>query len=271
MREHLGREDVPPANGASFDYLVSLFESTGSDFHVVFDDFHNIYDSQGSKELIEKLLEDLPSRVSVFILSRTSVGISLSRFRSRQELLELNEKDLRFTVNEISSLIKDVFQLKLDDNTILKIDKLLQGWVTGYIFLIEKLSNMLTGEEQQQYLQTFLNRGNRDEYFEFLESEVISAFSKCEKNILISLSPFSSVTPDLGMSIGGKEGANCLKRIIHDSNFIEPDSKRPGTYRFHPILSDYLNILFNELPDDRKTSLLRKTIPFLKRKTMCRT
>ncbi len=249
-----------------FNRCIALFKKSKTDFSLILDDFQNLQGAAESEGIVEQLLKYLPSSVKVFILSRTSPGISLSRLRSRQELLEVNEKDLRFTAEELSRLLQDVFQLKLDVGIITRLNKILQGWITGYIFLIEKLSCMLTPEEQDQYLQTFLNGGNREQFFEFFTSEVMGSYTDCERDMLIALSPFDKVTPALGTSIGGREGAQCLRKLIHDLNFIEQDGETMQTYKFHPLFADYLHTRFNDLSKERKTTLLRKTVPFFTEK-----
>lgn len=82
--------------------------------------------------------------------------------------MELNEKDLRFTNDEISHLMEDVFQIKIEKSVLNKIDSIIHGWITGYIFLIEKLSCMISTEEQDQYIQNFLEQKNREQFFDFL-------------------------------------------------------------------------------------------------------
>ncbi len=262
LENYLQQEGTPVQNTDLMNRCISLFENIKINFTLILDDFHILRGSPESEDIINKLLQYLPPSVTVFILSRTLPGISLSRLRSKQELLEINEKDLRFTLDEISLLMEKVFQLKLEKNTIIDVDKILQGWITGYIFLIEKLSCMIRTEEQQEYIQTFLNKGNREQFFEFFSSEIMSNYSDCERDMLIALSPFNAVTPNLGTSIGGKEGARCLGKLIRDLNFIEQDGEARNTYRFHPLFADYLKTRFNDLPEEKKTVLLKKTVPF---------
>ncbi len=266
LEKYFHKEHLSTPGADLFSRCISLFESIKTDFILILDDFHVLHGAHESEEIVDRLLKYLPPAVKVFILSRSSTGISLSRLRSRQELLEINEKDLRFTTEELSRLLLDVFQLKLEAGLIASLDTLLQGWITGYIFLIEKLSCMLNPEEQEQYLQSFIHKGNREQFFEFFSTEIMGSYSDCERDMLIALSPFKAVTPALGTSIGGEKGAHCLDKLIHDLNFIEQDGETQQTYRFHPLFADYLTACFNDLPEEKKTSLLKKTVPFFKEK-----
>lgn len=78
-------------------------------------------------------------------------------------------------------------------------------------------------------------------------------YSECEQDMLIALSSFDSITPDLGASLGEEDAGSCLQKIMHDSNFIEQYDNISNTYRFHPLFSDYLKTCFNKLPEDKKT------------------
>lgn len=266
LKEHYKSEKNLQLDVNSFNEIISFFQSMQTRFYLIFDDFHIISDSSESRNTVEKLLNYLPSHVHIFILSRLSPGISISRLRSSQELLEITDGDLRFTMDELTLLTRDVFQLQLRKEHIISIDRILQGWITGYIFLIEKLSCMVNTEEHEQYIRTFLNKGNRAQFFEFFSSEIMDNYSECERQMLIALSTFNSITLDLGTSIGGKSGAECLNGIIQNSNFIYNDDDNPETYRFHPLFADYLKTLFNDLPEDHKIELLKKTIPFFEEK-----
>ncbi|RKX91787.1 MAG: hypothetical protein DRP59_07010 [Spirochaetes bacterium] len=249
----------------TFDTTISLLNRISEPLLLIFDDYQYLAGNPESEKIITDLIEYTPSPIRFFILSRTIPDFPLSKLRSKRELFEIGGADLKFNLEEITALFEKVFQLSIEKTMLETLDAILQGWITGYIFLIEKLSCFISEEEQQQYIQSFINKGQRQEFFEFFSSEVFNYFTSCEKNVLIALSPFNTITNELAICLGGKESGKCLDKLIHDTTFMSKDAGDSLQYHFHPLFADYLKTLFNELEEEEQVALLRKTVPFFEK------
>lgn len=69
---------------------------------IVLDDYHVIENQEIHRE-VAYLLKNLPEDIRLAIASRTEPPLPLPLFRARNEVLELHERDLRFSLRETES------------------------------------------------------------------------------------------------------------------------------------------------------------------------
>jgi LuxR family maltose regulon positive regulatory protein len=79
--------------------LINRIFSTETPFVLVLDDYHLI-ESQEIHQTVTYLLEHLPPHVHVTISTRSDPPLPLSRFRARNQMVEIRTQDLRFTPEE---------------------------------------------------------------------------------------------------------------------------------------------------------------------------
>jgi ATP/maltotriose-dependent transcriptional regulator MalT len=79
---------------------------------LVLDDYHLI-NALPVHEALTFILEHLPPQMHLVIASRTDPPLPLPRLRIRSEMVELREVDLRFTIDETSSLFNRALGLHL--------------------------------------------------------------------------------------------------------------------------------------------------------------
>jgi LuxR family maltose regulon positive regulatory protein len=67
----------------------------------------------------------------VVISSRSDSPIPLARFRARGQLAELRAADLRFTLDESTSLLRRIWKLNLPEESVAALEERTEGWATG--------------------------------------------------------------------------------------------------------------------------------------------
>src|SRR5262249_21134008 len=101
-----------------------------AEFVLVLDDYHRIESSSVHDDL-SFLLEQMPTGMHMVISSRSDPPVPLARFRARGQLAELRAADLRFTLDESTSLLRRVWELDLPEQSVAALEERTEGWPTG--------------------------------------------------------------------------------------------------------------------------------------------
>ena len=132
------RQDLP----RQAESLVRAMNRIRKPVNIVLDDVEVLSPQSSSLGLIQALLTGSPQSVRFFLLSRTLPELNLSRFKMRQELLELNNEDLAFTLDEAMAFFREtVFSGsgELDRESVEKVLAVTNGWAGGLVLVSESV------------------------------------------------------------------------------------------------------------------------------------
>ena len=94
------------------------------------DDFHVIQDEE-IHEALGFFLEHLPPTLHLVIATRIDPALPLSRLRVRGQLLEIRDRDLRFTRAETASFLTESMALPLSEEDVAALERRTEGWIAG--------------------------------------------------------------------------------------------------------------------------------------------
>lgn len=109
--------------------LLNDLSETKEDFAIVLDDYH-ILDGSEVNTILQSLLEYLPAQMHLVITTRTLPELSLARLRARDQLVEINAADLRFTESEIRDFLEQM-GAPLPPEQISHLNQSTEGWAVG--------------------------------------------------------------------------------------------------------------------------------------------
>ena len=115
------------------DYLAALINALAElpqGLLLVLDDFHAIENSRIQVE-VAFFLEHLPPKALVAIATRIDPPLPLHRWRARGQLVELRADELRFTLEEASTFLRERMSLALGSEEIRRLDERTEGWAVG--------------------------------------------------------------------------------------------------------------------------------------------
>ncbi|MBE0696426.1 MAG: AAA family ATPase, partial [Anaerolineaceae bacterium] len=107
----------PPPIESILTILLNEIITVPDVFILVLDDYH-VIDSKLVDQALTFLLEHLPPRMHLVIVSREDPSLPLSRLRARGQLTELRAADLRFTPAEAAEFLNRVMGLNLSGEDI---------------------------------------------------------------------------------------------------------------------------------------------------------
>lgn len=244
-------------------FINEIMANIKKDLYIILEDYHLLEQSAQIDKILIYLLEHLPSCLHFIITSRTMPSISLSRFRARDEILELKNQHLRFTKDEIMHLFKEMYSISLKETELKWIEEHSEGWPTSLRLMIQS-SDYLEGIKSSGYVRRVLNSyyQSQSNLFNYFAQEIYNQESKEIRRFLVDCSVLEWLTPGLCDAVTRrKNSANVLSNLTTRNAFLV---RIPGQdYRFHNL---FRNFLHSKLTDvEREKRICRRAGDFYSR------
>jgi len=202
---------------------------------LVLDDYHAII-NLAIHQQISFLLEHLPSRIHLVLITREDPLIPISRLRARNQILEIRQDDLRFTVVEISKFMSQVMQLDLSVEDIIALERRTEGWIAGLQLTALSLHG---SRDKDNFIQAF-TCSNRY-ILDYLIEEVFTRHPIEVQNFLLKTSILDRFSGPLCDAVVERMGSReLLERLELANMFIVPLDKSRTWYRYHHLFSELL-------------------------------
>ncbi len=225
----------PPPVKRLMDYLINCLTHFQERVVLVIDDLHLI----ASKEIhdgLNYLLQHHPPQVQLVLVSREDLPFPTSTLRARNQLLEFDLFDLRFTVKEADEFLKKAFDIQLPFDKVVKLDNHVEGWVTGLQLAALSLRKrqdketylaQITGEDQliQSFLFEEVIANQPHEIQQFLHrTSILDRLSAPLCNYVLEIDNSQDI----------------LERLDRLNLFIIPLDNRQERYRYHHLFAEAL-------------------------------
>lgn len=107
----------PPPIPVLLTYFINDLACLTKPAILVLDDYH-VIDSTGVDEVTDFLIENRPPNLQIIITSRAMPNFSVSRWRARNDIVEVDLNDLRFNFEESDQFLHKVMSLPLSDEEV---------------------------------------------------------------------------------------------------------------------------------------------------------
>jgi len=251
--------------------LINDITAADRRFLLVLDDYHLI-GSLAVHQLMQLLLERQPVRMHVVILTREDPMLPMPRLRSRGQVTEIRERDLRFTELEAVAFFQETMKLDLDPQAVSLLETRTEGWIAGLQLAAVSLQQSIQAngcKSLADFIQDFT--GNDRYVMEYLIDEVLCCQTPEVQKFLLYTSILERFNADLCatvMSDGPPDSAqmpgqhpvqNILEYLDRSNLFLIPLDNHREWYRYHHLLSDLLQFrLKNEQGSHTILALRRK-------------
>lgn len=219
--------------------MVSEVSKSSEHIVVILDDFHKICD----KEIIDKfkyMIEIIPDNLHIVILSRYLPAVFLAKIRLSGCLLELEDKALILTKNEISEYVHNLIGLKLSQNEIDIIYRVTEGWMAA----IELMGLAIREHGNVEHFLSKISIPNKY-IMEYLFQEVFSLQDKETQDFLLKTSIFDVLNASLcDWILDRSDSQTMLRKLERDNLFLTGLDSHGHNYKYHNLFSQFLK---NEL------------------------
>ncbi|MDF2502802.1 LuxR C-terminal-related transcriptional regulator [Clostridium sp.] len=225
------------------------------EFIIVLDDFHTIND-KNTLDSVNLFVKYFPENIHLIILTRGDTGLYFGEIAMEGNLIEIDEEELRFTSIEEKRFLIETLNMDLKEEVIAKINNISEGWIGGVQLIALAINN---GKDNVIKDINILNKYMID----YLSKEILESLSKEEKDFLICTAILSYFNKDIANELLDK--TNCREIIeslvSKDLFLINIDGEN---YRYHTMLSEFLNLEFSKINKNRAKNLHLKASKIFK-------
>lgn len=249
----------PPAQAILTD-VINQIASLDSDLILVLDDFQSIHNPE-IVDGITFLVEHLPPRMHLLLLTRSDPSLPLGRWRVRSRLNEIRTADLRFTFEEAADYLGQVQSLGISEHDIQALEERTEGWIAGLQMARIVIQGTLSLHDRNpvtvgKFIAEFT--GQHHMILDYLTDEVLHRQPEGIQNFLLKTSILSQLCPGLCAAlIAGElsqetnppqEGnyVRLLEQLDHANLFIVPLDSHRTWYRFHHLFAELLRVRLKE-------------------------
>lgn len=224
---------------------------------IVLDDLHHLSDP-AIHDVLQGLLDYGPPNLHLVFASRASLPLSLARLRAQGLVLELDLRDLRFSLAESDRFLKD----QLGDiaaGTVRRLHELTDGWAAGLQLFAVDWKKRRQRAADPIPVDELLRVHLRDDraFAGYFEHEVLSRLSADELDLLVRVAASERFCASLCAALQTHDEAlgdveTLLARLEGDNLFIVPvdQADSESWYRLHPLLREVLLQRFDTFPPD---------------------
>jgi LuxR family transcriptional regulator, maltose regulon positive regulatory protein len=204
---------------------------------LVLDDYH-VIDADECHEAVMRLIELASPDIQLAISSRTDPPLPVARLRAAEQLTEFRASDLQFTPEETATLVNTSLGLGLPPGSVTVLHDRTDGWPAG---LYLAYLSMRAADDREQFVETF--GGSNRHVFDYLTEQVLSALEPETLRFMLTTSIVDTISGPLADALTDQPGsAQRLTALERANVFIAPLDDRREVYRYHPLLSDLLQM-----------------------------
>jgi LuxR family transcriptional regulator, maltose regulon positive regulatory protein len=220
---------------------------------IVFDDFHEI-ESPQINEAITFLLEYLPPKLHLVVVTREDPHLPLARLRAKSQMIELRAADLRFSTSEITAFLKRKLGVHFSPDEISMLDTQTEGWIAG----LQLVAISMQGHKNASDIIQDFNGENRF-VLDYLLEEVLNRQPQKIQDFLLKTAILNRLNGSLCDALTGQgDGQETLEELEHANLFIVPLDHARRWYRYHHLFADLLSLRLQQTQLEMEATLHRR-------------
>jgi LuxR family maltose regulon positive regulatory protein len=233
--------------------LINEISAMPEKYILVLDDYHAL-DSRSVDEALSFLLEHLPPRMHLVIITREDPNLPLARWRARDHVTELRAADLRFTTAEAATFLNRTMGLELSEDHIAALENRTEGWIAG---LHMAALSMRGRPDPAGFIQAFT--GSHRFVLDYLLEEVLHRQPERVRGFLLHTAVLDDLSGPLCDAVTGREdGTEMLEVLERENLFVIPLDDERCWYRYHHLFADVLKAHLGEAEPGRASTLHRR-------------
>ena len=199
---------------------------------LVIDDFHLA--GTASADTLRWLVEYHPPSLQLVVASRVDPPLRVHRLRAHQDLVELRDGDLAFSVEETRSLLAG-FGVWLDEPDLALVRRRSEGWAAG--LQMAAISIQGSPDHATAAGRVQLHRHTVADYF--LE-EVLSHQPPEVTEFMLATSVLDELSVPACTALCGQGSAKMLEYLYGTHMFVAIVDDEARTYRYHHLIKEVL-------------------------------
>ena len=240
--------------------LINDLVGLEDDLVLVLDDYHEII-SPAIHTSLAFLLDHLPARLHLFLVTRSDPPFSLARLQISSQLEEIRTADLRFSREEAELFLTTVMGVHLTRDEIAVLETRTEGWVAGLQLAGLALQRH---RDRASFLATF--GGSHHVLVNYLAEEVLQKQPEQIQQFLLHTSLLECLRVSLCQEVTGEEDSRALLAHLEQANlFIVALDEEHAMYRYHQLFADFLRTRLQQNQPDLVSTLHHRAADWFQR------
>ncbi|GHP00986.1 LuxR family transcriptional regulator [Reticulibacter mediterranei] len=203
---------------------------------LILEDYH-IITSQRIHTTMVQFIDHLPPTLHLIVMTRNAAPLSLARWRTQDELNELDAADLRFSPEEATSFLERAMPIQPTREIVADLTAHTEGWIAGLRLVTLALHGRRTQSEIEQFLTTF--GGTQRHILDYLVTEVLMSQPEPLQQFLLQTTMLERLTGPLCDAITGRnDSALVLEQVGRANLFLVPLDETRQWYRYHALFAE---------------------------------
>ncbi|PKO16581.1 MAG: hypothetical protein CVU39_07100 [Chloroflexi bacterium HGW-Chloroflexi-10] len=222
--------------------LINDFAQVTRPCVLVLDDYH-VITSTKITESLSFFLQHLPECLHIVLTTRNDPDLPLPILRVREELVEINTKNLRFNQQEAELLLSKSLPANLSAAALAQLIQKTEGWAAGLRLVALSLQNSSPGNIEK-LVGTF--SGSDRTVADYLIKEVFESQPGLIQNFLLKTCFLNRLTGELCDAITGlTDGETLLAQLERENLFLMQLEHGRGRawYRYNPLFAESIQAL----------------------------
>ncbi len=215
--------------------LINEIEANQTHFVFVLDDYH-VIDNGQIQEILLFLLDHLPLRMHLVLISRADPPWPLARLRASRKMTELRAENLRFSHPEAAAFLNEGMGLMISPEDVDALEKRTEGWIVG-------LQMAALSMQKRSDISTFIRAftGTHRFILDYLLEEVLEQQTPRIQDFLLKTSILDRMTGPLCDSLlESDDGHTALIQLEQANLFLVPLDDERSWYRYHHLFTELL-------------------------------
>jgi LuxR family maltose regulon positive regulatory protein len=240
--------------------LMNALGALAEDVFLFIDDFHLAVDAD-VVAAVQAMIERPAANLHIIISSRHSLPFSLSRYRAKGVVVEIDSGQLRFDNQEAAEFLRTAGHGNLSLTEIDTLVSRTEGWPAGI-----QLAAILLAQDPDRSALFSLLAGRHSHLSEYLTDDVIDRLPAATVEFLSTTSILSRLCPDLCDAVTGRADARAqLDELERQSLFLSSLDADRTWYRYHHLFASVLQRRLSEQPASQLSGLHRRASDWFSR------
>jgi LuxR family maltose regulon positive regulatory protein len=225
----------PPPLKALLTWLLDELGTLSTPLTLILDDYHFI-SAQPIHDALAFFIDHLPPAIRLVVTSRIDPPLPLSRWRVRNQLVEIRTDDLRFTPDETDLFLNHLSGLNLTAAQVANLEAKTEGWAAGLQLAALSLHDR---RDIDAFIAAFA--GTYRYIMEYMTEEVLRRQQESVQSFLLQTAILERLSGSLCDALLGRaDGEATLEQLVRANVFVIPLDDQGYWYRYHHLFADLL-------------------------------
>lgn len=228
--------------------ILSLFMnklSVPEEIVLVLDDFHLISEPFLISTM-DFFIKNMPDNMHLVVLTREIPGIYLGTLSLEGKVIIIDEDDIKLSEMESRKFLLDTLGLKKNEEQLQNMIASSEGWIGGLQLMAVSMT------DQGSSFMHSLKLSNRI-MEDYITKEIYQFLTPEEQNFLTKTSILGYFNEKIcEQYLPECDFRTMMESIVQKNLFVISIDETEGVYRYHAILSEYLNGNFEKLGEEKK-------------------